>query len=186
MARSLPNFYLANAFPPILLSYDLLKSIFHLCYPRPKRGEGWVPGATLPQLLLACTRSLLQLSILHSIPFLAVVIPSFPLSRNPKVPPLSPCSAIGHQQLYLPIRTSWVWGASTSHLWVSLAIWEPIMQALNQIHNIFQWTNRQKKRNKTKQKPLLFSAVYWERKSYPHMFCQHVCKFTEYLYFLEL
>jgi len=30
-----PSFHMANTSPPILLSYYLLKSIFHLCYPRP-------------------------------------------------------------------------------------------------------------------------------------------------------
>lgn len=40
----------AHASPPILLSYYLVKSIFHLCCPRPNGGrEG--PGAALPRLL---------------------------------------------------------------------------------------------------------------------------------------
>ena len=42
MTGPLPNFHVANASPPIFLSYYLLKSIFHLCYPRPN-GE-WPQG----------------------------------------------------------------------------------------------------------------------------------------------
>jgi hypothetical protein len=44
MVRPLPNFYTANTSPPKLLSYYLLKSIFHLCYLRASWGW-WVLGS---------------------------------------------------------------------------------------------------------------------------------------------
>ena len=47
MAGPLPNFHVANTSPLILLSYYLLKSIFHLCYSRRNAGT----GTTLPLLL---------------------------------------------------------------------------------------------------------------------------------------
>lgn len=40
MAWPLPNFHIANASPPILLNYYLLKSILHFCYPRANGGGG--------------------------------------------------------------------------------------------------------------------------------------------------
>jgi hypothetical protein len=60
-----------------------------------------------------------------------------PLTRNPWVPPLSPCLAIGCSQLYSPIKTNWerdpqhlTWGSSWKFQ-------DPvnIIQVLDQIHN---------------------------------------------------
>ena len=61
MSEPLPNIHVANASPLILLSYYLLKSIFHLCYLRPK-GRG--TGAILPGSYMIVRCSLLQLSSL--------------------------------------------------------------------------------------------------------------------------
>lgn len=52
MAGPLPNFHVANAFPPILLNYYLLKSIFHLYYPRPSQGAPW--GCSSPAITWLC------------------------------------------------------------------------------------------------------------------------------------
>ena len=108
MAGPLLNLHMANASPLILLSYYLLKSMFHLCYPRPNGGQG--PGAALPRLLYHwCALSSAALKP-GPYSFSGMVFPillplSVPLPTNPKVPLLSPCSAIGHRELYLPIRT---------------------------------------------------------------------------------
>lgn len=48
MAGPLSNLHIANTSPLIVLNYYLLKSKFHLCYPRPKGREAL--GAALPQL----------------------------------------------------------------------------------------------------------------------------------------
>jgi hypothetical protein len=81
-------------------------------------GRGVGAGAALPRLLYdwysvfpssqACIFFLSQHC--HS------ASSSVPLAVNPKVPPPSPCPAIGHQQFYLPIRTSWGQGHSKSDI----------------------------------------------------------------------
>ena len=139
----LPNFHIANTSPLILPNYCLLKSISCLCNPRPNwgRGRGVVARAALLRLLHDCMLSLLKLSSLvlqgasrhgHGHTASSLV----PLPWNPKVPPLSPCPAIGHWQLYSPIRTSW---GDPQRLicGILMQFGNPnnIRQALNQIHN---------------------------------------------------
>ena len=104
VAGPLSNLHAANTSPLILLSYYLLKSIFHLCYSRPS-GAG-EPLGHLPWLLH--DRSALSSAALKpgSYSFLSMAILLLPWPTNPEVLPLSFCPAIGHQQLYLPIRTS--------------------------------------------------------------------------------
>ena len=56
-----------------------------------------------------------------------------PLPRNPKVLPLSPYPAIGHWQLYLPIKTSWGWEQFSCNFGDTINT----IQALDQIRNRF-------------------------------------------------
>ena len=93
MAGPLPNFHVANTSPPILLSYYLLKSIFHLCYSRPNEGAGAAPR------LLHSWYSIFHISqaCILFLPWNGKSPPSsVSLPTNPKVPPLTPCPAIGH------------------------------------------------------------------------------------------
>ena len=99
MAGPLPNFHIANASPPILLSYYLLKSIIHLCYPRYNVCV-WGGGGTLPQLIRDwCALSSAALKPgSYSFPGMAILLSSSslgPLPENPKVLPLFPCLTIG-------------------------------------------------------------------------------------------
>jgi hypothetical protein len=48
---------------------------------------------------------------------------SISLLLNPKVLPLSPCPAIGHWQLYLPIKTNWGQGPSMSYMHIPGQFW---------------------------------------------------------------
>lgn len=91
MVGPLPNLLVANTSPPILLSYDLLKSILHLRCPRPNgEGAGW--GCSSLAL-----NSVALLPTPYSFPSMAILNPflSVPLPMDPKALPLSPCPAIG-------------------------------------------------------------------------------------------
>jgi hypothetical protein len=68
MTRLLSIFHIANTSPPILLSYCLLKSIFHLATLDPMRAA---LGLLFPSSYMIAMLSLLQLSSLDLIPLLA-------------------------------------------------------------------------------------------------------------------
>ena len=89
MAGPLPNLHVANAALLILLSYYLLKSIFHLCYPRPKyvgRLGPFSPGSYI--LVVSLPRAFPSMVVLNPPPLSS-------LPANPKVPPLFSCPATG-------------------------------------------------------------------------------------------
>ena len=101
MFGPLPDFHVANASPLILLNYYLLKSIFHLCYPRPIGGGGL--GTTLPWLLHDCMLSLLQPQIW--IFFLFWQGHYAPLLQKSRL--YLPAQPLAARQLYLPIKANW-------------------------------------------------------------------------------
>jgi len=120
MVGPLPNFHVANASPPVLLSYYLLKFIFHVCYPRPSGGCWGKLGPLFPGSSMISMRSLSSAALKPgSYSFLAwriSFLPLVPLTTNPKVPPLSSCPAIGCWQLYVPTRTNRGQEPSASYL----------------------------------------------------------------------
>jgi hypothetical protein len=81
-------------------------------------------GAALPQLLYVGCLSILYFSAMAATSFLAKQLTpflSFLCLGLLKVLPLSLCPAIGHWQLYLPIKTNWGQGPSVSYvlkLWI--------------------------------------------------------------------
>jgi hypothetical protein len=83
MSGPLPNYYIVSASPLILLSYYLLLSIFHLCYPSPSWGRGsW--GCFFSALILNCSFYLFTFQMLTHTRF--PVSPHEPPSHRP-----SPC-----------------------------------------------------------------------------------------------
>jgi hypothetical protein len=133
IAWSLANFHIVNTSPTILLSYYLLKFIFHLCYPRPS--GGWLllfPGSSMIGVLPLLQLWTLVLFWHGNSPPSSVLLPS-----NPKVLSLSPFPAVGQQQLYLPTGDR-----DPQHLayrfLCNFGNPNNIIQALNQIHNIEQ------------------------------------------------
>jgi hypothetical protein len=122
MAGSLSNFHVANAKLLVLSSYYFLNSIFYPCYPRSNRGglEPLFPCSYMIDTLSSEARNPAS----YSFPDMVILTPSSlgTLTTNPKVPLLCPCLAIGHEQLYLPIRTNSGQGPSASYLRDSSAI----------------------------------------------------------------
>lgn len=60
MAGPLLNFHFGNTSPPILRNYYLLKSMFSLCYTRPKYGVPWGCSFQTPTWLYTLTSPTLQ------------------------------------------------------------------------------------------------------------------------------
>lgn len=106
----LPNLHMSNPLPPIFQSYYLLiyvppvlpwsQSFSPLELLSPNSSTA-VLSHTFSDMV--SSPSMVDLSFLLLTPFLTLGIL--------KVPPLSPAQPLGHQQLYLPVRTNWGQGS---------------------------------------------------------------------------
>lgn len=140
MVGLLSNFYAANTLSPLIfLIYYLLTPIFHPCCPSLQPSWAMI-HAQLSGAGCLSVLSFSGLSLLLSWHGCSVFfLPSIPLPRKSKIQPLAHFLAIGHCQLYLPIRTKLGPGPTVSYRQDSHAIWELIMQALNKIHSTLSY-----------------------------------------------